>query len=103
VAEDLDFDGVLAVLQGWMGRRIAVAASNPRLDGEPLNVVGVLSADLGIEEPYDEHQYDFALDNAGHFDISRARFLGATTEDEKLWIESGTVNDSLLLTIELMH
>jgi hypothetical protein len=101
VAGVLDFDGVLGVLQEWLGRRVAAVAAHPTTEESFLNVVGLLSADLGMADPYDEAEYAFAVGDTGHFDISRVSFTDADTDDRKLWIKSGS-DSPVVLIVELM-
>jgi len=100
--DEIDFDQVLATLQGMLGERVIVAIENPNVGGYPLNVVGVLEADDGMTEPFDEEQFDFAIGDTGGLTLHRLQFVGASTVEGGVHVVSGSSGNILITRIELM-
>ena len=98
----VDFNRVLSMLQGWLGHRISVHIENPYSDGIPLSVVGDLSADNGMAEPFDENEFDFAVGEAGGFTINRLKFIGASATQDEVHIETGSGEHPLVIVVALM-
>lgn len=91
---DLDFDQVLAVLQGWMGKPIVVGIDATH---EPLSIAtlrGVLGASHEIIAPYDEDEWEFTIGDYGRFAIQRAYFGGANYFPDGGRLIAGVLNDS---------
>ena len=73
---DLDFAGVLSLIQGWLGAELLLVIES----GHPPCVItasrGVLTASADIAEPTDPDEFGFALDER-NFALHRRHFAGA--------------------------
>lgn len=91
----LDFDGVLTTLQGWLGRVVRASAETGQPD-RPTGLVhatGVLRASAAIFDPqgYDDDEFPFELhpvgDHVSGFTLDRGWFHDAVlTRDGALLI-----------------
>jgi hypothetical protein len=93
------FDQVLAELQGMIGREIVVAIQHPRIDHDPLNVIGELRADTDMTAPFDEDRFDFTVSDHAVLSISRSYYLDATKVETGLHIETGRTDHSIVIRV----